>query len=185
MNTPQFALAITALLAAPGPTNALLALAGARRGVLSAWPLIVVVTCAYLAVIIPLLLWGTPMIHALPVLKQGLAGVAALWVAWLAIRLWRMPVDGVTNATEVTARALAVTTLLNPKALLIGLVLLPDLQNPGRGLSIFATILPAVSLLWVTLGAGVLSRAGRWLNRGSALWLAAISLFLAVRALTA
>ena len=42
----------------------------------------------------------------------------------------------------------------------------------------------AVSMLVLaTLGAGVLSRSGRWLNRGSALWLALLSVLLAARAM--
>ena len=49
--------------------------------------------------------------------------------------------------------------------------------------AIFAAVMPPVSLLWITLGAGVLSRSGRWLNRGSALWLALLSVLLAARAM--
>lgn len=183
MNTLHLALAILALLVTPGPTNSLLALAGARRGVLHALPLIPVEMAAYLAVVTPLLIWGAPLVAALPVLKPVLAGLAALWVARLALALWRMPeATGPSPATD-TARSVAVTTLLNPKALVMGLVLMPVLQAPATALLVFALVLPPVSLLWITLGAGLLSRAGRWLNRGSALWLAALSLLLAARAM--
>lgn len=181
MTSLHLALALMALLAAPGPTNALLALAGARRGVRSALPLIAVGLAAYLGVIVPLLLWGGPMVTAMPVLKPLLAGLAALWVARLAVSLWHMP--AVENGSAaVTAWSVAVTTFLNPKALVMGLVLMPGRQDPAAALAVFALVLPPVSLLWITLGAGLLSRAGRWLNRGSALWLAALSLLLAARA---
>ena len=181
MTSLHLALALLALLATPGPTNALLALAGARRGVGAALPLVPVEMAAYLAVIAPLLLWGAPVVAALPVLKPALAGLAALWVGRLAVGLWRMPVAAEQMAA-VTARSVAVTTFLNPKALVMGLVLMPGRQDPATALAVFALVLPPVSLLWITLGAGLLSRAGRWLNRGSALWLAALSLLLAARA---
>lgn len=183
MTSLHLAFALLALLATPGPTNSLLALAGARQGLVTALPLIPVEMAAYLAAITPLLLWGAPVVAALPVLKPALAALAALWVARLAIRLWRMPEAAGQSATAVTARSVAVTTLLNPKALVMGLVLMPALQHPVGALAVFALVLPAVSVLWITLGAGLLSRAGRWLNRGSALWLAALSLLLAARAM--
>lgn len=183
MNTLHLVLAILALLVTPGPTNSLLALAGARRGVQAALPLIPVEMAAYLTVITPLLIWGAPLVATLPMLKPILAGVAALWVARLAFALWRMP--GFTDPATalVTARSVSVTTLLNPKALVMGLVLMPALHAPATALLVFVLILPPVSLVWITLGAGLLSRAGRWLNRGSALWLAALSLLLAARAM--
>ena len=78
MTSLHLALALLALLATPGPTNALLALAGARRGVGAALPLVPVEMVAYLAVIAPLLLWGAPVVAALPVLKPALAWLAAL-----------------------------------------------------------------------------------------------------------
>ena len=65
----------------------------------------------------------------------------------------------------------------------MALVLMPGLNAPGAALAIFAAVMPPVSLLWITLGAGVLSRTGRWLNRGSALWLALLSVLLAARAM--
>ncbi len=181
MTTFHLALAILALLATPGPTNTLLALAGARRGMRAALPLIPVEMVAYLAVVTPLLIWGTPLTAALPMLRPILAGLAALWVARLAFALWRMPVVESPQAT-VTARSVALTTLLNPKALVMGLVLMPSLHDPAKALAVFALVLPPVSMVWITLGAGLLSRTGRWLNRGSALWLAALSLLLAARA---
>lgn len=183
MNTLHLALAILALLVTPGPTNSLLALAGARRGVLTALPLIPVEMAAYLAVVTPLLIWGAPLVAALPVLKPVLAGLAALWVARLAFALWRMPEALGQSPAAVSARSVAVTTLLNPKALVMGLVLMPALQDQATALLVLGVVLPPVSLVWITLGAGLLARAGRWLNRGSALWLAALSLLLAARAM--
>lgn len=174
-------LATLALLATPGPTNALLALAAAQRGLGAALPLVAVVLGAYLAVVLPLMLWGAAALQAVPVLQPLVAGVAALWVARLALRLWHLPPPGEDPGPAVTASGLALTTVLNPKALILGLVLLPGTQAPG--LAVLAAAVTAVSVLWVCLGAGLLARLGRGLNRAAALWLAALSLLLAARAM--
>ena len=183
MTAATLALALLALLITPGPTNSLLALSGARSGLVPSLRLIPVELAAYLAVIAPLLLWGAPLVAQLPLLRPLLAAVAALWVAWLALRLWRMPTALPGEVQAVTAGNLALTTLLNPKALVIALVLMPGLDAPAAALAIFVAVMPPVSLLWITLGAGVLSRSGHWLNRGSALWLALLSVLLAARAM--
>lgn len=173
-------LALLALLATPGPTNALLALAGARGGLAAALRLVPVVLAAYLVVVVPLTLWGAPLVAQLPMLRPVVTGLAALWVARLAVKLWHLP--PVADVGAVSPGALGLTTLLNPKGLIVGLVLLPAHPAPGAALAAFALAVTLASLLWAALGAGVLSRAGGWLNRGSALWLAGLSLLLAARA---
>jgi threonine/homoserine/homoserine lactone efflux protein len=181
MPLAELFLAMLALLATPGPTNALLALAAAQRGLAAALALIPVVLGVYLAVILPLTLWGAAALQAVPVLQPLVAGLAALWVARLALRLWHLPPPGPGPGAEVSAAAIALTTALNPKAPILGLVLLPGTGVPGVGGLVAAVTL--VSVLWAALGAGLLARLGRGLNRAAALWLAALSLVLAARAM--
>ncbi|MCB6177198.1 hypothetical protein LHP98_03540 [Rhodobacter sp. Har01] len=181
MTTAQLFLALIGLLATPGPTNALLALAAAQGGGRRALRLVPVVLAAYAAVVLPLWLWGDQALSALPILRPLVTGLAAIWVAWLAVRLWQLPGAGAAPATTVTARHIAVTTLLNPKALILGLVLLPG--SGATGLALFALVVPVVSVLWLLLGAGALRRLGPGLNRASAVWLAVLSLTLAARAM--
>lgn len=176
------ALTLLTLLIAPGPTNALLALAGAEKGLWGAARLIPAVVLSYAAVVGLLLLWGAPLLQALPAARPVLAGAAALWVARLALGLWRRPVEPAGQGHAVTVSAVTVTTLLNPKAFILGLVVLPGQAIAAFGL--FAALVVGASLCWMLIGAGALRRAGRLVNRGSALWLAAISLVLAARALT-
>lgn len=175
------ALALLALLIAPGPTNALLALAGAQGGLRLALVRVPLVMAAYLAVVAPLLVWGAPLAESLPLLRAVLSGLAALWAARLALRLWSLPGAAATGA-EVSPGAIVVTTLLNPKGLIAGLVLLPG-QGPVLPLlALFAACALGAGAVWALLGAGLLRRAGRWLTRGSAVGLAALSLALALRA---
>lgn len=182
MTLIQLSLAALALLATPGPTNALLALAGAQSGLRLGLRLIPIVILCYLAVVSPLLLWGGPLLEKLPLLRPILTGMAALWVARLAFRLWHLPQTPSATTSAVDARQIAITTLLNPKSLIFGLVLLPSHQPVWQSLIAFLSLLPMVSALWVALGAKLFERA-LWLNKGSALWLAALSVILAAKAL--
>lgn len=182
MTLIDLTLATLALLATPGPTNAVLALAGAQSGLRRGLRLIPVVLLCYLIVVAPLLIWGAPVLDSLPLLRPILTGSAALWVGRLAFRLWHLPVHSGTSADPVSPSQTAITTLLNPKSLIFGLVLLPAHQPVWTGLIMFTGLVPLVSTAWLALGAGLLSRSGLWLNRGSALWLAALSLLLAAKA---
>ena len=183
MTSTELWLALLALLITPGPSNALLALGGAQAGMRAGLRLIPVVLPSYLAVVTPLALWGGPIIDGLPVWRPILTGLAGRWVARLAYGLWRFPNHRADAAPQVTARQMAVTTLLNPKSLIFGLVLIPAAPAVWPGLIAFAALLPLVCTLWAGLGAGVLSRAGPWLNKGAASWLALLSMLVPAKAL--
>lgn len=186
LSLTTFALAVLALLATPGPTNTLTALAGAERGLARALRLIPAEVAAYLAVVLPLGWAGSVWLDAAPGARPALAGVAAVWVMVLAIRLWQLPAaDG--PAATVTARQVFVTTCLNPKALVFGLVLMPPREGLALRALVFAALVAGVALIWTGLGAA-LRRPGRagmppLLRRAAAGWLALLSLMLAARAM--
>jgi threonine/homoserine/homoserine lactone efflux protein len=106
-------------------------------------------------------------------------------VAVLAVKLWRVP--GENSAGHVDARALFVTTALNPKALIFGLVLLPSPDRLAANLVLFAGLIAVVAVLWA--GIGALIRAGGTrqprallvLRRLASVWLAAISVAMIAR----
>ena len=181
MTLIELAFALLALLASPGPTNALLAMAGAQgaRGV--RLPLLVL--AGYGATVLPLTLWGGPWLTALPALRHGLTLSAALWVGLLAVKLWRA--DRFAITARVTPLQIALTTAMNPKALVIGLVLLPAAPGMPLGLGLFAVLVLAVSTLWLRLGASLPQRARPLVNRGGAAWLALLSVLLLGRVLWA
>jgi threonine/homoserine/homoserine lactone efflux protein len=183
-----FLLTLTALLLSPGPTNTLIAIGGATRGFLRALPLIGAELGGYLLVITPLALAGRPLLEAHPELSTAVRVAAALWVMWLAFRLWVRPVeDG--KAGPVTFRAVFVTTLLNPKGLVIGLALLPATTLGGLlpWLALFAATVLIVASGWIALGA-LLGRAtaGRLpplVRRGAAGYLGVVAVGLAASVL--
>lgn len=189
MTPMEFVLAVLALLVTPGPTNSLLLVAGAERGWRGAARLIPAELAGYLATTVPLALAGARLLDALPAARAAIARAAAAWVLWLATTLWRRPPSRAGGPT-VTARRVAVTTLLNPKALILGLVLLPapDAGRLALNLGLFAAQVVAVAMLWALLGA-LLRRPGatppglpRGWRQAASLWLGALAIYLLSRA---
>jgi threonine/homoserine/homoserine lactone efflux protein len=78
-----------------------------------------------------------------------------------------------------------VTTLLNPKALVFGLVLIPAGPDLVAGLWLFAGLVIVVSLAWLWLGAQLAGRFQPLVNRGGAVWLGVLAALLLGRVLTA
>jgi threonine/homoserine/homoserine lactone efflux protein len=168
-----------------------MALAGAERGARAAAGFIPLELCAYVCVVVPLASAGAGLMAALPGLLPLVTAVAAVWVLWLAIRMWRCPIPQQDGPATVTGRRIFVTTLLNPKALIIGLVLLPGPSLPLRA-AVFAGLVCCAALAWISLGA-VLARRGNsalaglspLVRRSAAVWLGLLSAALAFRAVFA
>ncbi len=180
MTLIELTFALLALLASPGPTNALLAVAGAQGARGMRLPFLVL--ASYAATVMPLTLWGSMWLDHLPDLKQGLTVAAGLWVGLMALKLWRT--ERFSLAEGVSPAQIGLTTLLNPKALVIGLVLLPAAPNTPAGFGLFGVLVLMVSTLWLRLGAGLPQRARPMVNRGGAVWLGLLAAVLLGRALT-
>lgn len=191
MPIPDLIIALSVLLLTPGPTNTLMALAGAERGARAAAGFIPAELGAYLCVVVPLALAGAGVMAAVPGLLPVVTAAAAGWVLWLAIRMWRCPVPQQHASATVTPPRVFLTTLLNPKALIIGLVLLPGPSLPLRT-AVFSVLVCGAALAWITLGA-VLARRGSspvsgltpLVRRSAAVWLGLLSAALAFRAVFA
>jgi threonine/homoserine/homoserine lactone efflux protein len=181
MATLPFLLAVWALLLTPGPTNTLMALSGAQVGWRGTVRLLPVELIAYLIVILPVAMLGAQAMADFPMLAQTIRLGAASWVLYLAVTLWRTPTE---NRGEVSARRLFVTTLLNPKGLIVALALLPPPRSTlfVPHLLVFAGSVLLVALLWAGLGAQV-GGDRRWLRRAAASWLALLSGGLALGAM--
>lgn len=181
MTVAAFLVAVLALLLAPGPTNTLVALAGARGGLHRAARLIPAELLGYMTAIVPLALIGQRLLDRWPVAAIILKGAAAAWVLFLAVKLWATPCHAGAPAVA-TARRVYMTTVLNPKALLVSLVLLPVPASPAfpLRLGLFAACVIGVALLWGS--GGSLIRRGeasgarlQLLQRVAAIWLAILS----------
>lgn len=187
------AIGIIVVLITPGPTNTLLAAAGLRQGLRRSLPLIVGELAGYLVSISS---WGRFLAHAahaLPWLPSLLRVAAGLYIAYLAVDMWRAAV-ALPDSTQRTSgmRTLFVATLLNPKALLFAGTIFPAIaftQMPAYVLAMltFACLAVPIALAWIAFGAA-LGSGKLWLNpvkmqRGASIVLGVFSLSLAWAAL--
>jgi threonine/homoserine/homoserine lactone efflux protein len=186
MTTAEFLLALTALLLTPGPTNTLIALAGAERGWRGALQLAPVEAAAYGLVTLPLAIAGTRLIGAHGPLRLTLALIAAAWVGYLAVKLWRLPAGNAMGPEHKGAQKLFVTTLCNPKGLIIGLVLLLSQPDLAIATTSFLAVLLLVSAFWA--GIGQLAAGGLTLlpavRRACAVWLGLLAVWIAASGFT-
>lgn len=155
MSPAAFAISLFVLLAVPGPTNALLLALGAvgpKRAL--AAPLAAL--AGYLLAVLALGLVLGPVIAAQPVISTLLRLAAGAYLLISALRLWRAEGLG-AGAGAPPLGAVFVTTLLNPKAIIIALVLMPEgwTASPALALPALAIVsgqILIVSTLWLGLG---------------------------------
>ncbi|WP_018234924.1 threonine transporter RhtB [Ensifer sp. BR816] len=156
MQPLPFALAILLLLATPGPTNTLLWLSGAAVGLRRSLPLLLGELGGYLTVIVPMAVLAAPLISAHPEIGLLLKLAAACWILFMAHALWTMKAHSASER-PITPGQVFVTTILNPKALIIALVIMPEV-------GLFAMLPWLVGLAGLTLSAGSL-----WIGAGTLL----------------
>ena len=187
MTLPTLALALILLLLTPGPTNTLILLAAAERGLPRALRLIPVELAAYLAAILPLALLSHALSAQIGLLRPIIATLAGAWVLYLAWTMWRTG-PGTARPNLVSARRIAVTTFLNPKGLVMGLVLIPAAGLSPASVAVLAGSIATVALVWACAGC-VLPRAERGfpplITRLAALWLAGLSVMIVAGGLSA
>lgn len=151
-----FLFAILALLLTPGPTNTLLTVGAAARGFRKSLPLLLGELSGYLTVVIPLATIAAALLDGRPILAAGLRIVAACWVLFLAARLWLVSSKpaGKGDAKAVTVGQVFLTTMLNPKAPMIGLVIMPHgtLTEIAPALGLFSLLVAGAGTSFLVLG---------------------------------
>ncbi|MBB3593793.1 threonine/homoserine/homoserine lactone efflux protein [Rhizobium sp. BK529] len=126
MNLPTFVIAAFSLPVLPGPTNAALALASTALTVRRSLSLVAAVVLRYLAIIIPVSSIAAPLLEGRPAVAVVIKLISAIWVLYLALKLWGLA--PATGANALGIGQLFITTPLNPKAIIIGLTLMPAVQ---------------------------------------------------------
>ena len=150
-----FVLAVLALLATPGPTNTLMAAAGAQRGVVGSLPLLAGELGGYA---IAVTLWielvgaaaaGQPLV---PVVAKLIAAAFLVWSAW---KLWANAGHADLAQRGITFDRVFATTLVNPKALVFAFAVFPHVGFVARlpYLGVLAALVVATAVGWMTLGA--------------------------------
>jgi len=155
-----FILAVLSLLATPGPTNTLLATSGATVGV--RWSLVMLVgeLGGYLISIAILRIVLGPVIAAQPMVSIVLKVAVAAYLAWIAWKLWARSA-ALTGDGAVTLRAVFVTTLLNPKALVFAFGIIPaEHEMLWAYIVAFAVTVPLVGFAWIVVGSVIGAASG-------------------------
>ncbi len=162
MTPTEFTLAILLLLCTPGPTNTLMALGGYARGWLRALPLIGGELGGYLLVIVPVATLAAPFFDAYPQASVWARLAAGVWVLYLGYRLW-VSEKQEKEAAEISIRQVFVTTVLNPKALIIALVIMPHggVFDLLPWLALFAGLVLLAANGWIAFGS-LMRRTGRF-----------------------
>jgi threonine/homoserine/homoserine lactone efflux protein len=147
-----FMLALLSLLATPGPTNTLLATSGATVGVRRSLKLLAGEFSGYLLAIVSVRLVLGPVIALDPLIDVVVKVGAAIYLAWVAVRLWRR-CGAEAGRIHVTLDEVFFTTMFNPKALVFGLGVIPfgDAQSWAY-LVVFGMTVPVMGLGWIVLG---------------------------------
>lgn len=156
-----FMLAVLTLLGTPGPTNTLLATSGATVGVQRSVRLVVAELAGYLIAVGTIRIVLGPVIHGYPLVGIALKAAVVLYLIWTAIKLWRHNAGLTQGQTSIGMQAVFVTTLLNPKALIFSLSIIPT-DNPQLGWYVlgFALLVPLVGFAWILLGRAIGAAAG-------------------------
>jgi threonine/homoserine/homoserine lactone efflux protein len=152
-----------ALLLTPGPTNTLLLVGGASRGIRRSVWLMPAELVGYLTTIHVLAFSVGAFIQHTPTAQILLRLVLSVYLALLAAKLWIASAAAPQEET-VTPKRVFVVTLLNPKAMIFTFVVLPPLAG-GHWfsalpyLALLSGLILAASFSWISLGAAM--RASR------------------------
>lgn len=189
-----FLTGVLLVLGMPGPTNTLLAAAGLSCGFRRSARLTLAESGGYL---IAITFWGmglATLAQLMPWLPVVVRVGSAIYIAWLAVRLWNTTLELADGARKVIdMRDLFFATLLNPKAILFGGTIFPKAAFASgvawlEAMGLFLALVFPIGLLWVGLGAQLgAGRLGmlmpKYLLRSASLVLGAFSVTVALSAL--
>jgi len=176
----------------PGPGNMVFAAMGARHGVAGTWRASLGYHAATWLVTLGIGLGFDVALGDRPVIARAVQVVGAAYVLWLAWQLWRAGAvqDRPESAPAMGIVGGAVLLLFNPKAyMIIALMFTQFAQAPGLGVigvsTVFTLNNALAFTLWTAVGATLTTLwarpdAAARLNRGLALMLAAVAVWMAV-----
>lgn len=156
-----FMLAVLTLLGTPGPTNTLLATSGALVGVRGSLLLLVGELSGYLVAIAAIRIVLGPVFATHPLVGAALKVAVAIYLGWIAAKLWLRGARLAGPASAVTLPNIFLTTLINPKALIFALSIIPAAHPRliwfflAYGLSVVG-----VGFCWIMVGRAIGATAG-------------------------
>jgi threonine/homoserine/homoserine lactone efflux protein len=152
MVTAAFVATSAMVLLMPGPTNTMLAASGATLGWRKAALLPIAEAMGY-AVAISIFALFASIAKNDAAAMTALRLVAAVWLLHTALHLWRTPFASATTRPREAFARVFVTTLLNPKAMLVGTVLIPaDAAMTGLWIATFVSLSTLAGYVWMLAG---------------------------------
>lgn len=193
MDQALFVLAALTVLAAPGPTNTLLAASGASVGIHGSLRLVPAGIGGYLISIAALEVLIGPVVALHPLALPALKVSASLWLLFCAAKLCRERGSGLSRAeTLISVRQVFVTTLVNPKTLIFAFAIFPQapLVQLLPWFIEFCFLVLFAAFGWIGLGALIARSAGPLatplhVRRATALGLAVFATIFASSAIAA
>ena len=154
MVTLSFIVTSMLVLITPGPTNMVLAAGGATLGLRRAANLPLAEALGYMIAISFFVVFADLMRDnhaALATVRLA----AAAWLIYSAYRLWQTPFEANANAAHASFRRVLLTTIVNPKAMLVGTILIPVGTGAAAPawIATYAALSTVAGFGWVTLGA--------------------------------
>jgi threonine/homoserine/homoserine lactone efflux protein len=142
------------ILLTPGPTNTLLAAAGATAGPYRSARLMIAEAFGYGISIASIGLLVRPIILRYPSIQTCLRAAAVLFLLYMVWHLFRGSTRHVVAKNGVTWSRVFTTTLLNPKAFIFALAVIPfGTPRAGTYFTWFFFILLPISAAWIVIGA--------------------------------
>lgn len=177
MVTLSFIAAAILVLLTPGPTNTVLAACGATMGLRRAAFLPLAEAIGYIIAISFFVVFAALMRDnhvALAVTRMA----AAAWLIYSAHRLWHIPFEPGPGVHEAAFRRVLLTTIVNPKAMLVGTILIPAGTGLGAPawIATYALLSTTAGLGWVTLGSLLPSGIRRYAHKLASIVLGGFSL---------
>lgn len=155
MITLSFVIAAIVILLTPGPTNTVLATCGASLGLRRAAIMPLAEAMGYVVAV-------SAFVTVADAVRGNAAAFAAIklaaagWLLYSALRLWGMSFRLEAQSARDAFVRVFLTTLVNPKAMLVGTVLIPAgaVQVPLWVLT-YAALSLVAGLGWVAFGASL------------------------------
>ena len=172
-----FLFEVLGVLAIPGPTNSLLFVSGVTRGFQASLNLILAEVGAYIISISLLVFIVEPASRVQPTVSQLLRVLCSIYLAQMALWLWRSGEREVHDSHPITFRRVFLTTLVNPKNLIFAFAIFPTPSARSNEmlpyLVSFSAICTGVACCWIGGGAMLHSTGAdkmrlNWFYRGEA-----------------
>jgi len=161
----SFIIAAVALLATPGPTNALLATSGAASGFRKSLTLLLGEFLGYMIAIAFLIAAMGPIVARAPNFGLALRIASSLYLLHVAWKLWGRTEEVLLGKGGVSFREVFVTTLLNPKALIFAFAIIPfgstgDIWKSTPWLATLPPLIAIVGSCWIAAGTALRKSVG-------------------------